>query len=347
MRIKEVGKKSRPLRRWLILQSVRIVILSVMTFLLVEFFINIVMGRNPGYEPIDGIGMIVPMGVLMYVLSYNIMKKISKYLNELIESISRVASGAFSVRMDEKSAGPVKELYANFNKMTADLESVQTLRDDFINHFSHEFRTPITSINGFANLLLEESVTMEEQKEYLGIIASESEGLSKLSESALLLTKLESQHFIFNSESYQLDEQLRECAILLMPQMTRKEINLSTSLPPVRYIGNTDLMKHIWMNILGNAVKYSNAGGVIDIELKEESSTAVVSISDSGPGMSEQTVNHAFEKYYQDESGVKQRGLGLGLSIVKKIVDLCAGRIEVTSTPGKGSCFTVYLSMRA
>ena len=336
-------KKSRPLRRWLILQSVSIVILSVMAFLLVEFFVNIVLRQDPDYNAIDGIGMIGPMGILMWLLSYNIMKKISRYLSELMNAISGVAGGDFAIRMNEETAGPVKELYKNFNKMTSELEGVQTLRDDFINHFSHEFKTPIASINGFTRLLLEDDVTIEEQKKYLGIIAAESDRLARMSESTLLLTKLESQHILPDTETYQLDEQIRQCIILLMPQMNDKDIDLSVNLSQVGYDGNEDLMKHVWMNLLGNALKYSDRSGKIGIELTEDESAVVVSISDSGPGMSEEAVARACEKYYQDESRVSHQGLGLGLAIVNRIIDICDGKLEISTSPGNGSCFTVFL----
>ena len=271
------------------------------------------------------------------------MKISGKYMYDLMDAISKVANGDFSTRLDNDTAGPVVELYDNFNKMTAELEGVQTLRDDFINHFSHEFKTPITSINGFASLLMEEDLSEDEKKKYLEIIAAESDRLAKLSDSALLLTKLESQHLVPVSESFQLDEQIKQCIIILMPQFNKKNIDLSVNLEPVRIFGSADLIKHIWLNLLGNAVKYTEAGGKVKVELKEEESTAVAAISDNGAGMGKEAVTRAFEKYYQDESREKQKGLGLGLTIVKKAADLCGGRVEITSSPGKGSRFTVFL----
>ncbi len=343
MKEKKTVRAERPLRRWLILQSVAIVIISVMAFLLVEFFINRVMTYNPYYDPINGLGMIGPMGILMWFLSYNIIKKGNKYLQELMQGISKVAGGDFSTRLDERTAGPVRDLYKNFNKMTSELEGVQTLRDDFINHFSHEFKTPIMSIHGFASLLMEENVTEDEESNYLGIIAAESQRLANLSESALLLAKLESQQLIPEPEEYPLDEQIKECVIMLLPRIEKKYIDLSADLKPAMYNGNADLMKHVWLNLIGNAVKFTEKNGKIDIELTESPSEITVSISDSGIGMNEEVRLRIFEKYYQDEGNDQLQGLGLGLAIVKKIVDLCSGRVEVTSEPGEGSCFAVFL----
>ena len=343
MRLLGANKNNKILQKRMIIQSIAIVIISVMSFLLVEFFKNAILNNNWNYDPIDGIGMIGPMGLLMWIFSYHAMKMSGKYMDILIKGISKVAEGDFSTRLDLKSAGPIIELYRNFNKMAEELEGVQSLRDDFIDHFSHEFKTPIMSINGFASLLLEEEITREEQEKYLGIIARESSRLAALSDSALLLTKLESQCFVLNLEKYQLDEQLKECIILLLPQMNNKSIEISVDLLPVKYIGNAELMKHIWINLLGNAVKFSDHNGKINVELKEKSKTAVVSISDTGKGMGEEAKQRAFEKYYQDENNGKQRGLGLGLTIVHKIVDLVGGRIEIESSPGKGSRFSVFL----
>lgn len=336
-------KKNRYLHKQIVLQSITIVIISVMSFLLIDFFKNAILQNNWNYDPIDGIGMIGPMSLLMWFFSYKAMKISGKHMEVLMNGLSQVADGNFNIRLDLEAAEPIKDLYKNFNKMISELQEVQTLRDDFINHFSHEFKTPISSINGFATLLLEENITKEEQKEYLGIIARESGRLSALSDSALLLTKLESQHFVLNSEEYQLDEQIKECIILLMPQMNKKSIEISVELPSVKYYGNANLMKHIWINLLSNAVKYSDYNGKIKIELREKRNTAVVAISDSGKGMGEETKRRAFEKYYQDEGEEKQSGIGLGLTIVKKIVDLVAGRIEIGNNEGKGCKFSVFL----
>ncbi len=335
--------KNKPLRRWMILQSVIIVIISVMTFLLVEFFVNGIIKHNWKYDPIDALGMIGPMSLFMWLVSYNFIKISSKYINQLMNGITTVADGDFSVRLDESDAGAMSELFRNFNKMASELEGVQTLRDDFINHFSHEFKTPITSINGFSTILRDEELPEEEAWKYLDIITSESKRLASLSDNALLITKLESQHIILNQTYFQLDEQVRESVILLMPQINKKEIELSVDLSPVKYSGNPELMKHIWINLLDNAVKYSSPGGNISISLSSKNGEIVFSITDKGIGMDEEAKTRIFEKYFQDKANSRQPGLGLGLSIVHRILILCQGRIEVESSQGKGSSFTVFL----
>ena len=147
--------------------------------------------------------------------------------------------------------------YEDFNKMSKELQSIQTLRSDFINHFSHEFKTPITAIKGFAELLREPDTTPEEREQYLQIILDESSHLADLANSTLLLTRLESQQFIAEKRPYPLDEQIKRCAILLSPSWEKKQISFTASLEPAEFVGNEELMRHVWINLLDNAVKYT------------------------------------------------------------------------------------------
>jgi signal transduction histidine kinase len=315
-----------------------------MTFGLVEYFINVILGRNQAYNPIDMLGMIGPMGLLMGIVSYATFRASNRDTSKIIAAIDRVADGDFTISLDEAAAGPYQEVFANFNTMCAELQSIQTLRDDFINHFSHEFKTPITSINGFARLLIEEHVSEEDRGKYLGIIASESERLADMSSNALTMTKLDSQHYILNKASYSLDEQIKRCAILLSPQWTKKRIDLTADLESATFLGNEDLMQHVWINIIVNAIKFTPEKGRIKLSLsKNAHGMIIVDISDTGKGMTAEERAHVFEKYFQGSLGQTSRGLGLGLSIARKIVVLSGGRIEVSSVPGEGSTFRVSL----
>ena len=231
----------------------------------------------------------------------------------------------------------------NFNKMTAELKSVHTLRNDFINDFSHEFKTPITSINGFANLLLETEVTEEERRQYLTIIAEESSRLSKLAEETLMMSRLDSQQNIIDQEWYALDEQIRQNLILLSKDWGAKLIEIDTDLNPVSYLGNPALMSHIWLNLISNAIKFTPGHGRIAVNLKESGGKIYVSVADNGKGMTKEETSRIFNKYYQADASHATKGLGLGLSIAHRIVELCGGEIQVASTPGEGSTFTVIL----
>lgn len=339
-------KTTRSLRRSAVLWGVAVVIASVFAFGAIEYFANIIMGWNRRYNPVTMIGMIGPMGILMGLISYASWRATSRYTTRLIQAIDMVSEGNFGVRLDDLDAGHYREVYLNFNAMCEELQKVQTLRDDFINHFSHEFKTPITSISGFARLLLEESASEEEKRRYLEIIASESERLAELSSSALLMTKLDSQQHVFDKEDYALDEQIKQCVILLSPQWSKKGIAFSADLESVVYRGDADLVRQVWINLLGNAIKFSPDRGEISVGLKADRGTAVVTVSDRGKGMTKEELSRAFEKYYQGDTARSSKGLGLGLAIVKRIVELCGGRVEARSQLGEGSAFTVYLPLR-
>ncbi len=342
---KGISNSAKALRNIRVIESIVIVIGAVMTFGLVEFGTNRIFGQNPDYMPIDMLGMIAPMGVIMWFISYYSLKTINRTLYRLVSGIEKVSSGEFAFRIDIEKSGPYRELFENFNRMSRELENIQTLRDDFINHFSHEFKTPITSINGLANILLNEDISREDRGQYLRIIASESERLSEMSNNALMMTKLDSQGYILNKTPYDLDEQLKQCAILLSPQWTHKNIDLTADLDPVRITGSEDLLRQVWINLLGNAVKFTQPGGIISIRLKKEENSAVVRISDNGRGLTGEERERAFEKYYQGTLSFESKGLGLGLAIAKNIVELSGGMIGVESAPGSGSAFTVRVPM--
>jgi signal transduction histidine kinase len=344
MKARRRSKSERMLRRRAVLSAISIVIASVMAFGLVEFFTNVVLGKNTTYDPIDMIGMIGPMGVLMGLVSYATFRATNRDTSKLLAAIDRVADGDFNVLLNETAPGPYREVFANFTVMCEELQSIQTLRDDFINHFSHEFRTPITSINGFARLLIEENVPEEDRRKYLEIIASESERLADMSSNALIMTKLDSQQYILDKASYSLDEQIKRCAILLSPQWTKKSIDLTADLESATYLGNADLMQHVWINIIANAIKFTPEHGTIRLRLKKDRHGMLIAeVTDNGKGMTEEELAHAFEKYYQGSPKQASWGLGLGLAIAKRIVVLAEGRIEASSVSGEGSTIRVSL----
>ena len=331
------------LNRFLLIQTIVIMISSVCIAELVDFIANYVVLGNPNYNPIIGVGMFFPMGILVGGISYAISKHASSFVTSLVAGLNSISKGNFAVRLDPETGGPISEVYADFNKMGAELQSVQTLKEDFINSFSHEFKTPITSINGFAKLLLEEDVPEDDKQKYLQIIADESSRLAGLANSSLLLSKLESQRFVLDKEPYSLDEQIKRCAILLSPEWNKKEIELSAELEPVTFNGNADLMQHVWINLLSNAIKFTPQQGEITVTLKAKNGVAIVTVSDTGKGMTEEEMARIFVKYYQGDPEHSKKGLGLGLSIIKRIVDLCGGKIDVKSTVNEGSTFTVCL----
>jgi signal transduction histidine kinase len=279
-------------------------------------------------------------------------ERILKPLNDLIRATKVVARGDFSVRVEEiEGDNEVAELLRNFNLMAKELGGIELFRNGFIDDFSHEFRTPIASIHGFAERLAEEELPDEERREYARIIARESERLSKLATSVLLLSKLENQQIVTDRADYDLDEQLRDCVILLEKDWSAKGLGLELELEPTRIRADQEMLSRVWLNLLDNAIKFSpekgrirvRCGPVLSRGAGEGKRGILVSIGDEGEGMDEATKKRIFDKFFQGDGSRATSGNGLGLPIATRIVSLCKGRIEVESAPGQGSTFRVYL----
>ncbi len=265
-------------------------------------------------------------------------------IHKVNDAMKRVSQGDFSIRLDEREGdGEIRELMASYNHMAEELSSIEMFRTDFINNFSHEFKTPIVSIRGFARQLERDDLTDEQRREYTRIIATESERLANMSANVLLLTKLENQQIVTDKTRYRLDEQIRGCILLLEKQWEEKELELKLDLDELEYEGNEEMMSHVWVNLLSNAVKFSPEGGVLEAGCMRVQDFIVVRIADHGSGMDAETQARIFEKFYQGDSAHATEGNGLGLSLVKRIVDLHGGKIAVTSAPGQGATFEVYL----
>ena len=265
-------------------------------------------------------------------------------IHKVNNAMKKVSQGDFSIRLSEEdSVGEIRELITSYNHMAEELSSIELFRTDFINNFSHEFKTPIVSIRGFAKQLERDDLTDAQRKEYTRIIVSESERLANMSANVLLLTKLENQQIITNKKHYSLDEQLRNCILLMEKQWSDKELDLRLDLDELSYVGDEEMMSHIWVNLISNAIKFSPRGGVLEVGCMQVQSFIVVHVTDHGEGMDAGTQARIFEKFYQGDSAHATEGNGLGLSLAKRIVDLCGGKIAVDSAPGQGTCFSVYL----
>ncbi len=304
-------------------------------------------GFIPGFL-LSHFGM--PVLVILMVILFSMMISVRlgssklKPMNDLINAMGKVSRGDFSVRVDgEDIPGAMGEVVQSFNGMASELGGIEMFRKDFINNFSHEFKTPIVSIRGFAKQLERDDLTEEQRREYAHIIVAESERLANMSSNILLLTKLENQQIITNKTEYRLDEQLRSCILLLEKQWSAKEIDLSLNLDEITYTGDEEMMSHVWVNLINNGIKFSPVGGVLELSCRKREKQLEVVVRDHGEGMSPETEKRIFEKFYQGDSAHATEGNGLGLSLVKRIVDLCGGKIEVESTLGAGTAFTVLL----
>ena len=312
-----------------------------------SYLILFLAGFIPGFL-LSHFGLPVMLIVMLIMFSMMISVRLSrsklKPMNDLINAMDKVSHGDFSVRVDgEDVPGTMGEVVQSFNGMASELGGIEMFRKDFINNFSHEFKTPIVSIRGFAKQLERDDLTEEQRHEYAHIIVTESERLANMSSNILLLTKLENQQIVTNKTEYRLDEQLRSCILLLEKQWSAKEIDLSLNLDEVTFTGDEEMMSHIWVNLINNAIKFSPVGSVLELSCVRRERQIEVVVRDHGEGMSPETQKRIFEKFYQGDSAHATEGNGLGLSLVKRIVDLCGGKIEVASELGKGTAFTVYL----
>ena len=284
----------------------------------------------------------VGIGAVLITVSAN---RVVRPIIRLSGATQEVAKGNFDIQIENNSKDEVGKLIDNFNKMIKELKSIEYLRKDFISSVSHEFKTPVASIQGFAKLLQNNDLTEEERQEYTQIIIEETSRMSKLSSNILNLSRLENQEMIGNKTVFSLDEQIRKSILLLEPEWSKKNIEFDIELDSVQFKGDEELLQQVWLNLLSNAIKFSYENGIITVRLYEIGSVVKVKISDTGVGMSEEVQERIFEKFYKEDSAHSFEGSGLGLSLVKRIVDLCGGKIYVKSSLGRGSTFTIELTM--
>lgn len=282
--------------------------------------------------------------ILSYLTSFFLMNGVFSPLEKLSDASKKVAKGDYNVQLFYP--GRIQELedvFHNFNLMVQELNSVEMMRNDFIANVSHEFKTPLSSITGYVTLLQDPELSVEERQEYIRMAFFNIDKLNDLTGNILQLSKLEHQNSMTPPVTYRLDEQIREVIVLLEPKWSSKQINLDINMQEVTYTGQQALMFQVWSNLLSNAIKFSNPSGKISIQLSMSREGIKVIFSDDGIGMSEETLAHLFEKFYQGDSSRQAQGNGLGLALCKNILDKCNGKIYVTSTLGKGSVFLVVL----
>lgn len=270
-------------------------------------------------------------------------------LREIDDAISRVAHGDFSVRVETRSRDEIGKIARNFNWMIRELGRIEYLRQDFVSNVSHEFKTPLAAVQGSARLLASiprEKLTDAKLKKYTSLILEETARMTNLSSNLLRLSKLEHQSAAENITVFSLDEQIRRAILFQEAGWSAKRLELDIRLEPVDCQGDEDLLFQVWTNLLSNAVKFSREGGILLAGLTAKDGMAEIKLGDDGKGMNEETLQRLFEKFYQGDTSHSTEGSGLGLSIVKRIIDLHGGEISYQSAPGQGTLCTVLLPLR-
>lgn len=284
--------------------------------------------------------------MLSLVVSYCINRMVMQPMRQVLNALEEVGRGNFDVRISTDDTMELGVLADAINSMIKSLSNVEMLRDDFIANVSHELKTPLASIQGCAALLQNEDVTDEERRMYAGMVYSSAKRLSGLCGNILELSKLDHGDVQVTQTDFMLDEHLRQALLLLQQDWQQKDIELDLDLDEIKYTGSDELLMQVWLNLLGNAIKFSPQGGRLEVSLEKLDNVAVVTVRDYGIGIEPAEQALVFEKFYQADTSHKTEGNGLGLAMVKKIVDLLGADISVYSEgAGKGASFIVTLPL--
>ena len=293
-----------------------------------------------------GLGNLLFTSIVSTALIYFVKSRVySNKIKEICKVSNMVADGNFNVRISqnfEKPKSDMDYLVSNFNKMLVEISSLENMKNDFIADISHEIKTPLSNIQGYVELLQNPNINKKEKSEYIHILNKTVRDLSSLVDNVLKLNRIENQGIV-TKESFSLDEQIR-CAVLdFEEKFEEKSINLNVELEEI--VINTDkaYLSLVWSNLISNAIKFTDFGGNVSIKLEKKGKRVIVTVKDDGCGMSPQTEKRIFEKFYQGESSHCVEGNGLGLALVKKILNLLNGHIRVKTKLNKGSEFEVVL----
>ncbi|MBR1383947.1 MAG: HAMP domain-containing histidine kinase [Ruminococcus sp.] len=269
-------------------------------------------------------------------------------IGQIISGLEKISKGDFTVRIEPVSTfsglKQYNEIISYINKMTAELGSVETLRTDFVSNVSHEMKTPLSVIQNYSSLLQSEGITPKEREEYAKNINAATKRLASLITNILKLNKLENQQIFPERERFDLSEQLCTCLLDFESEWERKNIDIETDIQDeVEINSDPELLTLVWNNLFSNALKFTDDGGKVSVSMHSDGGEVTVSVTDTGCGIDAETGRHIFDKFYQGDTSHAAKGNGLGLALVKRIIDITGGEIGVNSAPGKGSTFTVTL----
>lgn len=277
-------------------------------------------------------------GIIIFAI---VGRMIVKRIKILTKASRQVAKGNYNVVLEDNGDDELGELIKTFDTMVKKIDKTEQMRKEFVSNVSHEIQSPITSIMGFANILQSDYINEDDKKQYLKIIAEESRRLSGLSANLLRLASLENDQDILNKSKYYLDEQIRRVVLMLQPKWEDKNIEFDLILPQVQIYADVELMEQVWINIIGNSIKFSNENSKIYIQIRKYDCVMDISIKDEGIGISEEDLGKIFDRFHQADLSRKVSGSGLGLSIARKIVILHEGNIRVKSKLSQGTEFII------
>ncbi len=272
-----------------------------------------------------------------------------KPIKGIQDALDKVIAGDFSARIDyikgPDSGNEYDEIITSINHMIEELSGVETLRTDFVANVSHELKTPLAVMQNYGTLLQTPDLAEEKRLEYAKAVTEQTKRLSALVVNILKMNKLENQQIYPNTEKYDLCEQLCECMLEFESVWEQKNIEIETELMDEVYVeADKELLSLVWNNLISNALKFTEEGGMVTLRLLADETYAYVEVKDTGCGMTPQTGQNIFKKFYQGDTSHATKGNGLGLALVKRVIDICKGEISVSSKLGEGSCFMVKLA---
>lgn len=301
---------------------------------------------------IRGAAIVTFVNVLVITLLFYLvdgvrrMWTVTRPVNRIKDGMNRMVAGDFSVRIPyikgENSSNEFDAIIKGFNEMAAELSGVETLRTDFISNVSHELKTPLSVIQNYATMLQTKTLSEEQRIEYASAISEQTRKLSNLITNILKLNRLENQQIYPEKKTYNLTEQLCECLLTFERAWEEKDIEIETDMDEDVFVSqDAELLSLVWNNLFSNAIKFSEENGVVGIRLKKENGMIIVEVSDNGCGISPEVGSHIFEKFYQGDTSHATQGNGLGLALVKRVIDIVGGDIHVQSVLGEGTTFQV------
>ncbi|MFT4109752.1 sensor histidine kinase [Propionicimonas sp.] len=348
-------ERARPERQrpsvWEILRNLALTLLALSAGWWLANFVFGVVGRPP-----ELIAYLISIALTVFLAGVTAMiigrltgrlgDEPERLWKDLGDAMERIAHGDFSVRLASPRNGAFAEVVESVNRMAAGLGSVEQQRQEFISNVSHEIQSPLTSISGFASLLRDGSLDDATRQHYLDVIAAEAGRLSRLSDNLLRLSALDSADDIERAD-VAVDEQLRSVVLMLEPQWSARELEVELDTAPVMVRADADMLHQVWINLVNNAVRYTPPGGRVRISVAAGPDTCEVAVADTGVGIDADDLPRVFERFFRADKARSGEGSGLGLSLVRRVVDLHGGTVSVASEPGVGSTFTVSLPASA
>jgi len=340
---KKIRSEKRRLRKIFIIATTLIIITSV-----IIIFASSIIFKITGVLTIEnvndlGLWLLIAVAIASIIigsfLAVLVTRQVLYPISQLIDGLDKLSQGEYNARLQFSEKSGMINISNAFNLCAEELEKTEILRSDFINNFSHEFKTPISAINGFVKLLERDDLPLEKQRKYLEIIREETERLTDMTTNILTITKVESQGILTNKEEFYLSEQIITCGLLLEKKWKEKKLELIFDFDDYLIFGNEELLKQVWINLIDNAIKFAKKNSKIIVQITDEDEHLKIKVENEGETIKKEDMDRIFLKFYQSENSPSRSGNGIGLAIVKHIVTLHNGKVSVTSENGKTTFF--------